>query len=327
MSQLQKLAERGCTYKSMHLPLPGHPRDDPNYSWSCSMPNPMLMAGTPFIGTEGIRKSMIQHQFKPEETAFIVNAYSYKDVSGGFGVYFSKPHREDAMVITETKRLLTESKPVFMRVHLQRSGIEGEKCSKDKYVDMPWHRNIWHPSSPYRKACLRADRHLGDFVAWLEEKDLWKGTVLLVCGDHGQANEGWHEPYSASSSRTTLVIVGEGVVPGRRVESCEIFDIAPTIAHLAGRVTPPMAIGRVLKEAFDPELSSPPMSENVSRLNQLLRTTKTRSPSQLTALRKRGFLTIDDIGQWHTTKAGTDFPSFIRLQKQLASESRLSEEP
>lgn len=320
MPHLQKLAGRGCTYSTMHLPLPGHPRDDPRYPWSCSMPNPMLMAGTPFIGTEGIRQSMIQHQFKPEETAFIVNAYSYKDVSGGFGTYFSKPHREDAIVITEAKRLMTESKPVFMRVHLQRSGIEGEKCSREKYADRPWYRNIWHPDSPYRKACLRADQHLGDFVAWLEEQDLWRGTVVLICGDHGQADEGWHEPYSAPSSRTTLVIAGEGVVPGRRVESCEIFDIAPTIAHLTGRALPPKAIGRILREAFDPELSPPPMSGNVSRFNEILRAAQTRSPTQLSALRKRGFLTIDEIGQWHTTKAGADFPSFIRLQQRLASE-------
>lgn len=320
MPHLQKLAERGCSYGTMHLPLPGHPRDDPRYQWSCSMSNPMLMSGTPFIGAEDIRTSMIQHQFKPEETAFVVNAFSYKDVSAGFGVYFSKPHREDAIVITETKRLLTESQPVFMRVHLQRPGIEGEKCSKDKYADKPWHRDIWHLDSPYRKACLLADEHLGDFVAWLEKENLWEGTVLLVCGDHGQADEGWHEPYSEASSRTTLVIAGEGVVPGRKIDSCEIFDIAPTIAHLSGRATPPKAIGRILREAFDPDLAPPTTSDNVSRFNEILRKAQTLAPTQLSGLKKKGFLTIDDIGQWHTTKAGTDFPSFIRLQQRLASE-------
>jgi hypothetical protein len=319
MPELQKLAEQGCTYSAMHLPLPGHPRDDPRYPWSCSMPNPMLMAGTPFIGAKGIRRSMIQHQFEPEETAFVVNAYSYKDVSNGFGVYLSHPHREDDIVITDTKRLLTESRPIFMRVHLQRAGIEGQKCSKDKYADKPWHHNIWHPNSPYRKACLRADQLLGDFVAWLKERDLWQGTVLLVCGDHGQADEGWHEPYSASSSVTTLVIAGTGVVPGRRFEYCEIFDISPTVAHIAGRAAPALAIGRVLHEAFDPDLQPPQVPQNVSLFNEILRAAQNRSPDQLSVLKQKGFLTIDEISQWHTTKAGTDFPRFLRLQQRLVA--------
>jgi hypothetical protein len=116
------------------------------------------------------------------------------------------------------------------------------------------------------------------------------------------------------------VIAGKGVVPGRKVESCEIFDIAPTITHLTGRTTPPKAIGRILREAFDPDLSAPQASNNVSRLNKILRAAQTLSPTELSILKKRGFLTIDEIGQWHTTKAGANFPSFIRLQQQLASE-------
>lgn len=109
-------------------------------------------------------------------------------------------------------------------------------------------------------------------------------------------------------------------MPGRKVEGCEIFDIAPTIAHLTGREAPPKAIGRVLQEAFYSDIASPPMSGNVSRLNEILRSAHVLSPTQLSALRKRGFLTIDEIGEWHTTQAGADFPAFIRLQQRLASE-------
>lgn len=317
MLELQKLAKQGCRYDAMHLPLPGHPKDDPRYPWSCSMPNPMLMAGTPFIGVQRIRSSMIQHQFQPEETAFVVNAYSYKDVSEGFGVYLSDPHREDDIVIINTKRLLKESSPIFMRVHLQRAGIEGLKCTREKYADESWYRNIWASNSPYRKACLHADQLLGDFVSWLKAEDLWQGTVLLICGDHGQADEGWHEPYTASSSVTTLVIAGSGVVPGRKLEYCEIFDIAPTIAHLAGRPAPALAIGRVLKEAFDPGQQPPQVTENVSLFNQTLRAAQKRTPNQRSVLKQRGFQTMDDIGQWHTTEAGTDFPKFVRFQQDL----------
>ena len=81
MPHYNALKKDGVFYQAMHLVLPGHPDKGPNYPWSCSLPNPMLMSGTPFVGADDIRESMIQHVFKPEETAFIVNARSYLDVS------------------------------------------------------------------------------------------------------------------------------------------------------------------------------------------------------------------------------------------------------
>lgn len=312
-----RLAKAGCYYHAMHLPLPGHPKNDPRYPWSCSMPNPMLMSGTPFIGVEGIREAMIQHQFKEDETAFVVNAYSYRDVSGGFGTYISDPHRPDSLVIEKTKDVLLQKKPAFMRVHLQRAGIEGEKVSKERYCDRAYYRNIWHNESPYRKACERADRHLGEFVSWLKEQNLWEGTVLLICGDHGQADEGWHEPYSPSSSVTPLVIVGSGIPAGRTFDYCEIFDVAPTIASLAGREPPAKSVGRVLREALDATLPAPKGPRHVEQLNHVLRAAHALDTEKKTALNKAGFLTIDELGRWHTTEADTNFEAFVARQRKL----------
>ena len=238
MPNYSSLKKEGVFYKTMHLVLPGHPDKGPDYPWSCSLPNPMLMSGTPFIGSEGIRTNLIQYSFEPEETAFIVNAYSYLDVSGGFGTYVSKPKNPDSLVIDITIEKMKEQDFKFMRVHLQRAGIEGMRISKEKSADLPDYRNIWHKESRYRKAIEVADGQLGRFVDWLKAEDLWDGTLLIICGDHGQANEGWHEPYSPPSNKTPLLIVGAGVDAPAEYEYCEIIDLAPTIAHMAKKEQP-----------------------------------------------------------------------------------------
>ncbi len=316
MPALQQLAKEGAHYRAMHLPLPGHPEKSEEYPWTCSMPNPMLMSGSPFIGVKDIRESLIQHQFDGKGTAFVVNARSYEDVSGGFTTYISDPHKPDSLVIEKTQEVLLKEKPVFMRVHLQRPGIQGEKVSKEAYADKPYYRNIWHEASLYREACEEADQQLGIFVAWLKEQKLWDGTTLLICGDHGQADEGWHEPNSAAANRTPLIIAGSGVAAGRSFEYCEIFDIAPTISALTRRKTPPHSIGRVLSEAFDAKQSPAEYPRLVEQLNEVLIESNKLSDDKKQALHKAGFLPMNAC-MWHSTEAGTDFKAFVTRQKNL----------
>jgi len=317
MPHFNALKEKGAYYKAMHLPLPGHPDKGPDYPWSCSLPNPMLMSGTPFVGIEGIRENMIQHSFEPNETAFIVNARSYLDVSGGFGTYISKPKNPDSLVIDITTETMKKQDFAFMRVHLQRAGIEGMKVSWEKYSDQPYYRNIWHKESRYRDALEIADTQLGRFVDWLKAEDLWNGTLLLICGDHGQADEGWHEPYSPKANVTPLLIVGAGVNTPSTYEYCELFDIAPTIAHISKKKKPALAHGRVLHEAFDSTLDAPKVAQNVKLLNEVLIKANALPDTQKKALTDKGFLTLDDLGKWHTTKAGADLKKFAILQEAL----------
>lgn len=317
MPNYNKLKQEGVFYKAMHLPLPGHPDKGPAYPWSCSLPNPMLMSGTPFVGTEGIRKSMIQHSFSPKETAFIVNAYSYQDVSGGFGTYVSKSKNPDSLVIDATIEKMKEQDYVFMRVHLQRAGIEGMKVSWEKYSDQPYYRNIWHKESRYREAVEIADGQLGRFVDWLKAEDLWDGTLLLICGDHGQADEGWHEPYSPTANVTPLLLVGAGVNQPKTFEYCEIFDIAPTIAHVAKRKQPALSRGRVLLEAFDAKLEAPKVPQSVKRFNKVLIAAHAMSDKKKELLSDKGFVTLDELGKWHTTEAGSDFEKLTLQQEAI----------
>ena len=317
MPNYNALKQKGVSYQAMHLVLPGHPDKGPDYPWSCSLPNPMLMSGTPFIGGEGIRESMIQHSFDPTETAFIVNAYSYLDVSGGFGTYLSKPKNPDSLVIDITIEKMKEQDFKFMRVHLQRAGIEGMKVSWEKYSDQPYYRNIWHEESRYREAIEVADEQLGRFVDWLKVENLWDGTLLMICGDHGQANEGWHEPYSPASSITPLLIVGAGVDGPATYEYCEIFDLAPTIAHVSKKEQPALSLGRVLHEAFDRKVKVPEVARSVKRLNEVLIKAHGLSDSQQKLLSDEGFLTLDELGKWHATDAGTDFEMFTTRQEAI----------
>ena len=317
MPHYNALKEKGVLYKEMHLPLPGHPDKGPDYPWSCSLPNPMLMSGTPFVGIDGIRESMIQHSFDPKETAFIVNARSYLDVSGGFGTYVSKSRNPDSLVIDITTKTMKEQDFAFMRVHLQRPGIEGMKVSWEKYSDQPYYRNIWHEESRYRNALEIADEQLGRFVDWLKAEELWDGTVLMICGDHGQADEGWHEPYSPAANKTPLLIVGAGVSVPRTFGYCEIFDIAPTISHLAKRKKPAFSCGRILHEAFDENVDAPKVAKSVQRLNEVLIKAHALPDAQKKLLSEEGFMTLDDLGKWHTTEAGADFDQFALQQEAL----------
>ena len=314
------LKQEGVYYQAMHLILPGHPDKSDAYPWSCSLPNPMLMSGTPFIGTEGLNKQLIQHVFEPEETAFIVNAKSYLDVSGGFGTYISKPRNPDSLVIDLTIEKMKEQDFAFMRVHLQRAGIEGMKVSKEKYADQPYYRNIWHEESRYREAIEIADEQLGRFVDWLKAEDLWGDTLLMICGDHGQANEGWHEPYSPASNVTPLLIVGSGISGAETYEYCEIFDIAPTIAHLSGKEQPAFSQGRILREAFDTDVAAPKVARNVQRFNKTLIEAHEMSDEQKESLAENGFMSLKDLGRWHNTDVGSNFER-LTIQQEAILES------
>ena len=318
MPNFNALKAQGTYYKEMHLTLPGHPEKSDTYPWSCSMPNPMLMTGSPFIGKAGVRESMIQHSFKDKETAFIVNARAYQDVSGGFGSYLSSSFNPDALVIDLTMDIMEVSDPKFMRVHLQRSGIEGLRISKKWSEKEVYHRNIWHEESTYRTAITEADRQLGRFVQYLKDNDKWENTVLLITSDHGQANEGWHEPYSPPASVTPLLIVGSGVRKGATFEYCEIIDIAPTIANLSHKKKPTLSIGRVLSEAFvDNESFAPAVSQNIKRLNNVLIEAHNLSEEKKKILTLQGFLTIEDLGLWHTTSVGDNFDDFVVQQEKI----------
>lgn len=318
LPNLQRLKRKGTYYQEIHLPLPAHPPKSSTYPWSCSLPNPALMSGTVFIGREGIRQQLIQHQFSTQKTAFIVNDGAYKDVAGGFDIYLNLRQTfddlfRDELVIEKTQAILQEAAPDFLRVHLQGPGSAGHRSNETANIDQPWYRNVWHPQSPYIRQLQKADRLIADFIQWLKQEGYLEHTVLFILGDHGQAPTGAHPPFHPASNKTELLVLGQNVKASKEYAYAEITDIAPTITHRHGIAPPKYATGRILKEAFVGGPDTIPTTQHIQVLNNLLLKAQERQEKGLSL--PAGFKGILDISTWHVGLAPPTLENFIARQR------------
>ena len=117
--------------------------------------------------------------------------------------------------------------------------------------------------------------------------------------------------------QTPLLIVGSGVSGPETYEYCEIFDIAPTIAHLSGKEQPAFSHGRILREAFDANVAPPEVARNIKRFNETLIEAHGMSDKQKEALAENGFMSLEDLGRWHNTDAGSDFEQLTNQQETI----------
>ena len=318
LPNLQRLKRQGTYYQEIHLPLPAHPSKSSTYPWSCSLPNPALMSGTVFIGREGIRQQLIQHQLSAQKTAFIVNDGAYKDVAGGFDIYLNLRQSfddlfRDELVIEKTKTILQEDSPDFLRVHLQGPGSAGHRSNEAANIDEPWYHNVWHPQSPYVRQLQKADRLIADFMQWLKQEGYLEHTVLFILGDHGQSPTGAHPPFHPASNKTELLVLGQGVKADKEYAYAEITDIAPTIAHRHGVAPPKYATGRILKEAFSGSPDTIPTTRHMQVLNNLLLEAQERQEEELSL--PATFKGILDISIWHVGLAPLTMDHFIARQR------------
>lgn len=344
---MQQLIQQGCYYEHMHVNLAAHPdrnddtTDPAYYPWGCSLPNPVAMTGTLFIGLPDVKQHMIQHSFTQRPAAFTVNCDSYEEISPGYTLYHQLEENgfwdlfKDEMPVQDAKQIIENLDPAFLRIHLQGPGSAGwivymgtESYSDAhlKYADpdgsLPWFRNIWHPQSPYVHQALYADSLLGEFVDWLKATDRWDDTVLMVMGDHGQADYGSHPAYEIKSSMTPFVIAGKGIKQGKRFDAAEIIDLVPTIAHISGVERPEYAMGRVLKESFVGESDGIESEQTLAKLNQVLIRHHQLLQEHPDFLNHQAFqrvnetmLTIEKIGSWH--QHVTDLESLLEHNENI----------
>ena len=313
MPSFSALMQEGVLYKEVYLPLSAHPKQSETYPWSCSIPNPVLMSGTIFIGQPGVAENLIQKSFTQRPTAFTVNSGSYVAIKEGFSIYeeFPKGHMNpvytDEVPMNAMKEIILRDNPEFMRIHCQGLGSAG---SRTQAPDMPYTNDIWHPDSPWRLQAKHTDKMLGEFVQWLKEEGLWENTVLIVMGDHGQADEGWHAPYSPGGNITQMLIAGKNIRKGVVYDYAEIIDVAPTIAWLQAVPTPKFSAGRPLKEVTD--------GKNIPEERPMFM--KDLDAALLKYHNEQGEekidpeLDIDMIARWHEGPAETDYPAFVRRQ-------------
>jgi arylsulfatase A-like enzyme len=89
------------------------------------------------------------------------------------------------------------------------------------------------------------DSLLGELTATAAPEEL-----IVVCSDHGHDLDGSGHRFGPPA---ILVMAGGPVRPGARFERATIYDLAPTLLHVAGLPVSSEFPGRVLGEAFDPD--------------------------------------------------------------------------
>ncbi|MBN2090718.1 sulfatase-like hydrolase/transferase [candidate division KSB1 bacterium] len=343
----QRLIQAGCYYKAMHVILAAHPKRNENemdatyYPWGCSLPNPVAMTGTVFIGQPEIKQHLIQHSFRDQKTAFTVNCDSYEEISPGYTIYHQLEENgfpdlfKDEMPVEDAKKIIENDDPAFIRIHLQGPGSAGHIVFQGpesynqvhlKYAAkdgrLPWYKNIWYPESPYIQQALYADSLLGDFIDWLKTTRRWEESVLIVMGDHGQWDQGTHPPYDEKSSMTPFVITGKGIKKGLTYEDGDVLDLVPTIAYLCNMEKPKFAVGRVMQECFIGEKDVQKSAQFLKRLNSVLIQHHQLLEDKPELLQNANFkeandefLSIETIGVWH--RQFSDLALLVKHNEQV----------
>ncbi|RME79786.1 MAG: hypothetical protein D6784_00170 [Chloroflexi bacterium] len=125
--------------------------------------------------------------------------------------------------------LLEEDPPALMVVHFTRLGQLAAGSGPN--------------SDSYRQAALTLDSYIGRLAASL---DLSR-SVLLFTSSHGYTPEGGTGGADPAVSRTPLVAVGQGIIPGEYSPAPQT-DLAPTVSLLLGIPFPTATQGRPLTE-------------------------------------------------------------------------------
>jgi CTP:molybdopterin cytidylyltransferase MocA len=109
-------------------------------------------------------------------------------------------------------------------------------------------------SPEYLDQLAETDHHVGDFLAFLEERGRLEDATVILMADHGQGRGiGGHGHLDWGESPVPFVVWGAGAVPGAiRREPRSVCELAATIAELLGVELPAAARGRPLLPALDP---------------------------------------------------------------------------
>ncbi len=253
---LEALVRGGAVVEQSFLPPSEHPVTGPYAELhSCSIPNPVMMAGTLFLDK---KTEYFPHGLFPQRTtAFIANTTNYSSLDKDYHYSYQKlgPDPEGiAMAVAFMKM----GRPTFMRLHLQEVGEASYQILFIK-EDVPWRRNIWAPGSPYVNMLQRADSQLEGFLLELEAQGVLEKTALVIMGDHGEADTGYHPPENYDAAITTMVLWGAGIKRGVRIPYAEQMDVVPTICALLEMDPPNSSQGRAIGEALErPPADLPP---------------------------------------------------------------------
>ncbi len=281
LPNLKALAAQGVYYRQNFTVQTADPSHVPG-QWSTyhtsSIPNPVLLAGTAMLRPGD--QHYVQESFFPLKiTAHVVNEISYRALNVGFhytaqaggSLMLGAGYQTgDDKTLSWATYFLHMAKPTFMLIHMQDTGFAGGQ-SRTAPAGSSYKDNIWGEGSPYRKTIALQDMYLGKFIEELKKEGIWEKTIIILTGDHGQTETGWHPLDAAEAWSMPLVIAGPGVKKGQTFDYAESIDVVPTLCYLMG-VTPPInADGRILAEALvSPPATVAPRLQKIKELDYVL---------------------------------------------------------
>jgi len=115
-------------------------------------------------------------------------------------------------------------------------------------------------SKEYLDQLAETDRHVGDFLAFLDERGKLDGATVILMADHGQGRGiGGHGHLDWGERPVPFVVWGEGSEPGAvSREPRSVLELAETVSRLLGVRVPSAARGRPLVPVEDPAVESIP---------------------------------------------------------------------
>ena len=132
-------------------------------------------------------------------------------------------------------RQYLEEDPLFAFIYFSEPDGSGHGCG-------------W--GSPEYYAALRTlDEKLGRLIAFLEENDRMKDTVVLFTSDHGGTERG-HGGEIPEHMDTPFILYGCGVKQGEIADVVAGYDVASTVAWILGAEDPQAWRGKPITSAF-----------------------------------------------------------------------------
>ena len=114
-------------------------------------------------------------------------------------------------------------------------------------------------STEYLDQLAETDRHVGDFLAFLDERGKLDGATVILMADHGQGRGiGGHGHLDWGERPVPFVVCGEGSEPGAiSREPRSVLELAETVSRLLGVRAPEAARGRPMVPVEDPGVVAP----------------------------------------------------------------------
>jgi hypothetical protein len=147
--------------------------------------------------------------------------------------------RIDESLTAEARRVVDEEDPDLLVLQLLAADQLGHV------------RGVRSPE--YLDQLAETDRHVGDFLSFLEARGKLDGATVVLMADHGQGRGiGGHGHLDWGERPVPFVIWGEGAVPGAiSEEPRSVLELAATVSRLLGVPAPEAARGRPLVPVED----------------------------------------------------------------------------